>query len=373
MAETKYIPNGSFLICDKGSIPTQLRVTHNAGTRIYGQQLASEADVIPMVNIPPFGTCSITGSACSFSPIYWDRCNPDALVNGLKLVYKDSYLLCTVGGKAEVDFETPPFILAQMAEQLGEDGNWVLGLAIGNEQGLRTMRPMVPYAQQAADARPNLNAATRAASGAAKEAFGENLSKLDFQAQGYAVTGTPHGRPFEPGIDVVARDPRANIDILEETKFKSGPGRPYTARTTSSRQGSSRWFDTRLDGRVPPADAARIRGRLRTNSPDLVRTVTKVTPSGELTRFSLNPDGSTGAQMSLPPATVVRPGTAAGDFINDVGRNIQSNGRVAGANRWLTQNAQTVSRVGKVVGRGAAVVGIAADGYNIYTAYQEEG
>ena len=131
----RYIPHGSFLECDKGAIPTQLQVTHHNNTAIYGEPLASEADMLPNENILPFGVCKVTGSPCKIEPIYWDKCNENTKVNGFKLVFEDSCLLCKQGGKVTVSFDTPMSILQQMAENLGDPEHWIMGLAIGNERG----------------------------------------------------------------------------------------------------------------------------------------------------------------------------------------------------------------------------------------------
>ena len=71
----KYIPNNAWLTCDKGQSPTQISVTHDNNSSIYGEKLVSEADMMPGENIKPFGTCAITGGPCSFMPIYWNKCN----------------------------------------------------------------------------------------------------------------------------------------------------------------------------------------------------------------------------------------------------------------------------------------------------------
>lgn len=210
---------------------------------------------------------------------------------------------------------------------------------------------------------------------AAKESFGENLSKLDLQAKGYQINGTPHGRPFEQGIDVVAKDPKSGMDILDETKFKSGNGKPYTNSkpTSSGRQGSTKWFKDRLNGRVSDVDAARISDKLDINSSQLQKTISKVEPNGNITRYQLNANGTTGNPVNVGTANVIKGNSKAANFINNVGRTVQANKGVASANQWLTRNAHTISRVGKVAGRGAVVVGIIFEGYNVYTAYQEEG
>lgn len=266
-------------------------------------------------------------------------------------------------------------ILETMAEELGNIEHWILGLAIGNERGQLLINKFKGYAQQAAKAKPNLSSTDTAIRNAAKESFGENLSKLDLQAKGYEINGSPHGRAFEQGIDIVARDPKSGMDILDETKFKSAKGKPYTNSklTKSGRQGSTKWFLDRLNNRVSSQDVARISDKLDINSSQLTKVVTKVEPNGNISRYKLNANGTTGGPANIGAANVVKGSNKASNFINNVGRTIQANKGVATANQWLTRNAHTISRVGKVAGRGAAVFGIVSDGISIYSAYEEEG
>lgn len=375
MGSKKFIPDKSFLTCDKGSLVTQVKVTHNGDASLYGEKWVSEADIIPGENILPFGVCSIDNKPCSYYPIYWDKCQENFKVNGYKGVHEDACLLCQKGGKIEVSLNTPMSILQEMAEMLGDANHWVLGLAIGNENGMRLVDTFREFSKQAASAKKGLFSSDIGVAQVAKESFGENLSKLDFQSKGYRISGSAHGRSFEPGIDVIAHDPKGNVDVLEETKFKSGKGKPYTnsKRTKSGRQGSDKWFKERLNDRVSAEQADRISDKIDNKSPQVKKTITKVEANGKVTRFELKPNGSTGDKINLAPAKVMKGTSKAANFINNVGSTIQSNKGINAANQWLTRNAHTVSRAGKVVGRGAFVVGIAIDGISIYSAYQEEG
>jgi hypothetical protein len=101
MAE-KYVPDGYWLRCDKGSTPTQLKVTNNQRSFIYGDSVATEADIVPNVNVMPFGGCSITYGPCQPKPLYWDKCREKVKVNGKKLVIGEAKLLCAQGGQAEI-------------------------------------------------------------------------------------------------------------------------------------------------------------------------------------------------------------------------------------------------------------------------------
>lgn len=84
-------------------------------------------------------------------------------------------------------------------------------------------------------------------------------------------------------------------------------------------------------------------------------------------------NGVVGNKINIPPANVIAGSSKTANLINSVSNSIQSNQSVANANKFLVSNADQVAKVGKVVGRGAIVVGIAMDAYSIGSAYAEEG
>jgi len=63
MPGEKYVPSGVWLTCDKGTIASQFTVTPKT-TKLYEQYWGTEADLVPMINIMPFGVCSVDGSPC---------------------------------------------------------------------------------------------------------------------------------------------------------------------------------------------------------------------------------------------------------------------------------------------------------------------
>lgn len=380
MGKLKHVPDKSFLTCDKGSLITQIKVTHNGNGHLYGQKWVTEADVVPNENIIPFGSCKIDGT-CKYEPIYWDKCQDGFKINGFKPIFENACLLCKKGGKITVDFDTPQSILQEMAESLKEPEHWILGLAIGNEQGMTLADKFKADAGLFQSHRNNYlnNQGARNIRNISGD-FGEMQNRLDYKAKGYQIRSTNPVGSNIPGtrmkpIDITAYAPKSGMDIIDETKFKSGSGIPQTNSkpTRSGRQGSTRWFQDRLNVSMSANDANRIRGKMRNNSPQLQKVITKVEPNGNITRYQLNPNGTTGNPVNIGAANTYRGNSKATIFLNNVGRNIQANNGVASANRWFTQNAHTIAKVGKVTGRGLIVVGIVFEGYNIYSAYQEEG
>lgn len=378
MGNLKHVPDKSFLTCDKGSLITQIKVTHNGTGHLYGQKWVTEADVVPNENIIPFGSCKI-GGTCKYEPIYWDKCQDGFKINGFKPVFENACLLCKKGGKITVDFDTPQSILQEMAESLKEPEHWILGLAIGNEQGMTIAQKFrIGALRNQVYKNRYLNNPN---SSNIKGDFGEMQNKLDYRAKGYQIRnklpiGSNIPKTRMKPIDITAYDPKSGMDIIDETKFDSGSGKPKTRSTktqSGGRQGSTRWIEKRLEGSLPETDARRIDNKMRTNSSQLQKVITKVEPNGNITRYQLNPDGTTGNPVNVGAANTYKGSSKAINFLNNVGRNIQANNGVASANRWFTQNAHTIAKVGKITGRGLIVVGIVFEGYNIYSAYQEEG
>ncbi|MDQ2772801.1 MAG: DUF6531 domain-containing protein [Bacteroidota bacterium] len=108
--EKKYVPSGVCLVCDKGTLPSMLTVTSNLTTEIYGVQLATEADKLPMVNIPPMGVCAVTHIPCIVqpSPLGWSPVQNSVIIGGQRLLLEDSKLRCLAGGQVSLLFVAPP-------------------------------------------------------------------------------------------------------------------------------------------------------------------------------------------------------------------------------------------------------------------------
>jgi len=56
---SEYATSGAMLTCTCGAAPAQLQVTSNMMLSVQGNMVATTGDKAPMVNIMPFGTCTM--------------------------------------------------------------------------------------------------------------------------------------------------------------------------------------------------------------------------------------------------------------------------------------------------------------------------
>ena len=114
----KYIPEGSWLACDKGTCPSSFRISHNNNTNIYGSKLASEADLLPFFNIKPMGICTVLFGSCMPAVLKWDDPQDGVSVNGHRLLKEDSTCQCVVGGKIKIYFDRASAAAACVAGEI---------------------------------------------------------------------------------------------------------------------------------------------------------------------------------------------------------------------------------------------------------------
>lgn len=108
----KYVPNGVYLVCDKGLGFGKLKVTNHKNVRLYGKQMATEGDKVPMVNIPCLGICSITKTKCQPIPLLWQGVQQGITIGPYHKLLEDSKLPCSLGGKIGIHFSLPAALAA---------------------------------------------------------------------------------------------------------------------------------------------------------------------------------------------------------------------------------------------------------------------
>ncbi len=100
----KYVPDGVWLTCDKGTCMSQLKITFHERTTIYGSNLATEGDRWPFVNIKPMGMCMMTRCSCLPTPVLWRKVKEGIYINRHRLLLEDSEAQCMFGGTIRIHF-----------------------------------------------------------------------------------------------------------------------------------------------------------------------------------------------------------------------------------------------------------------------------
>ncbi|WP_109852726.1 PAAR-like protein [Aquimarina sp. AU58] len=105
MSNKKYVPEGVYLACDKGTTPTEFKITNNNKTFLFENPVANTGDMAPMVNVMPFGSCSLmNGNPCAPAPVAWQGFEDGIFIGNFNPLLEDSILPCGVGGKIEIHY-----------------------------------------------------------------------------------------------------------------------------------------------------------------------------------------------------------------------------------------------------------------------------
>lgn len=360
MSKKKYIPDNSWLTCDKGANPIKIKVTHNNNSYIYGEKLVSEMDMIPGENIDSFGSCSLCGS-CVFDPVYWDKCNQGVKVNSYKLVFEDANLLCKKGGKIRVDFTVPSHVSGAS-----------IGLGVGIGLGLNGFNAVAPNLK-GVDALMPVN----------QLRWSQNTVSPFFR----------DGRSLSVTRDIIMRNGSAygQIPPLEVVKMSDGGFTTLDHRrgVASLEAGAKEVPVKIIEGKtpLPPDEVARFEIKPKAAKKLGVDVTYKPTTYEDAIRVrSANQGASFPLEGSTTPPRITGEGIGsapkANSFIQNTRnslantnmvKSINSSSTTLKINSYLAKNSETISKVGKVAGRGAIVVGVALESYNVYTTYQQEG
>ena len=92
----KFVPEGVYLVCDKGKIVTQLLGSPDRNVYFYGVKACTDADNKFGINILSFGTCKTCG-ACKFEEIQWTKVKEKGSINNRKALLEHSEGLCKEG------------------------------------------------------------------------------------------------------------------------------------------------------------------------------------------------------------------------------------------------------------------------------------
>jgi Pretoxin HINT domain/Domain of unknown function (DUF4280) len=102
MDELEYITKDALMMCDQGGAPDLFKPTYNTTVHIHGCLVATNMDGAPIVNIPSFKVCKITGGSCTpgTTPNTWQD-TFQVKVKGIETLIGESTCMCKVGGKIE--------------------------------------------------------------------------------------------------------------------------------------------------------------------------------------------------------------------------------------------------------------------------------
>lgn len=400
MEKKNHVPDGCYLTCNKGTLPCRLKVTHHNNVRIYGDSLASEADMVPNQNVFPMGVCAITHQPCVPQPIYWDKTTQGITVNGYKLLVDEAKLVCAVGGQVAIHFSHTDALVASGVAP---------GLGFGAAESLRRLEG------RASGILPDMFAEERAKlrdmGGQFSERFQQNYHATETTlpveevrwSQSTAKRTFTDGRTMESSRDVVMRRGRSSRGTLPPSEVVRMSDGGYTAldhrRGVTAVEAGAREIPVRIyDGQapVPPEEAERFKlekgdkaaiKKLNADAgsqkygvdstPSTYEEAAKFRAARQNSSFPLNGSHDLPRISGEPPAGgeggILNPSSRATKFLADVSESIQSRPGIARANEYMVRNAEGISRVGKVAGRGLIVVGIAVDAYRISKAYEADG
>lgn len=395
----KYIPDKSWLTCDKGGVPTQISVTHDNNSKIYGEKLVSEADMIPGENIKPFGTCSVTGGPCKFNPIYWDKCNQGVKVNGFKLVFEDAHLLCKQGGQIKVDFTVPTGTsLIDFFGGFGTDFDTGIGLSaqwMNYNNVIDINQRGVIYDVENGKILLNHTDERR------KGNYGEMKDNVYHREQNWRDVRSEHpnmnvNKATAPGIDGAYE--KGGTYKVTDSKY----GTSRISDTNNGKELSESWIRNHIDNGAISSEADEIAMRNANNNGTIEREViyTDKNEKGRIREgLSTETHNSVGEKATrgqfdmlenAPRNRVEQMIDATRSSLRNTkpiqalansgfSKAVQESALATKSNNALWKATQIIESspalktTGKVVGRGAIVVGIALDAVSIYSAYQEEG
>ena len=91
------------LQCDKGTKPSELKVTSQDFSTFEDKLIATEQDAKPNENILPFGNCKAKyNQACTPQTQKQEKTTQNEEINSMKIVLETSEWMCKTGGKITI-------------------------------------------------------------------------------------------------------------------------------------------------------------------------------------------------------------------------------------------------------------------------------
>lgn len=120
--DKKYVPEGVYLVCDKGQMASQLLANPERNVTIYGAKKCTEADNKFEQNILPFGSCKTCGT-CKFAKVEWTKTKQGVKAKGSYALLEHSEGICKEGqGVIKIYFDE---YLADLANENNNESAFV--------------------------------------------------------------------------------------------------------------------------------------------------------------------------------------------------------------------------------------------------------
>jgi len=195
---------GSVMVCDKGTATVPLVASGSASVKICDVFLAAVSDIIPGANISPFGTCIITQTLCSPTPVgFWTNPFDNAcIVGGVQSLLEGARLPCAIGGTIKL------MSAAQASVLVGKNLAYMEEVLLGLElAGLLTRAQILAWALAGLKRQD--------------PRFAGNTCN-QFVAAAYAAAGIifPEKRKGWLGLDLTAQDSEPVVkELLDSGRF----------------------------------------------------------------------------------------------------------------------------------------------------------
>ncbi len=103
MSEKRYVPQGVYLVCDKGVKPSELKGLSHCNATLFGEYLCTKVDKLIVANFASFGACSCAnGAPCTAPVLNWTNVSDGITLGGNELLLENSELPCSLGGKIKI-------------------------------------------------------------------------------------------------------------------------------------------------------------------------------------------------------------------------------------------------------------------------------
>lgn len=99
----KYVQEGVFLVCDKGTTISRLKNLHYQEITLFNNTFATRKDKKLFVNFDMFGSCSTcNGCPCTAPVTDWTNITDGITIDGNELLLENSELPCAKGGNIKI-------------------------------------------------------------------------------------------------------------------------------------------------------------------------------------------------------------------------------------------------------------------------------